>query len=51
MLIEKGANVNAVDYCKITPLHNLVALDTLSHGHEDWTEDDYLSNFQFQFCF
>lgn len=45
LLIEKGANVNAVDYRNMTPLHYVAFFDILSRGYENWTEDDSLSNF------
>lgn len=47
MLIERGANVNAVDAEKNTPLHYIAAMDNDFGGHEDWTEDDSLSNSNF----
>lgn len=46
LLIEKGANVNAENKWKWTPLHYVVSLDPLFGGHEDWTDDDYLSKFK-----
>lgn len=50
MLIEKGANVNAVDRWNMTPLHYIVLFDSEERGHENWTDDDYLSKFQFRLC-
>lgn len=47
MLIKKGADVNAVDSEKMTPLHYVAAMDNDFGGHEDWTEDDSISNFDF----
>ena len=48
MLVERGANVNAVDgnerLFKMTPLHYIALFDTSNRGHEDWTEDDRCSN-------
>lgn len=49
MLIEKGADVNAVENTwKMTPLHFLVIYDQ-RRNRAHWTEDDTLSNLQFQF--
>lgn len=45
MLIVRGANVNAVDKDKMTPLHWVALMDDDFGGHEDWTEDDSLSKF------
>lgn len=46
LLIEKGSNVNAVEKrWNMTPLHLIVLYDSSFSGHEDWTDDDYLSNF------
>lgn len=49
MLIERKANVNAVDDEGCTPLHYVAAMDNEFGGHEDWTEDDSLSNSEFHF--
>lgn len=45
MLIIRGANVNAVDKDKMTPLHWVALMDDDFGGHEVWTEDDSLSKF------
>lgn len=53
MLIEKGANVNATEpQWNMTALHWIVVLQPAVDvpGHEDWSEDDYLSNPRFCFC-
>lgn len=52
LLIEKGANVNAVENTwSMTPLNLLVARDE-DRNQEYWTEDDTLSNSNFSFiCF
>lgn len=46
ILIEKGANVNAVDNNKMTPLHYIASYDHRPN-RVNWTEDDRLSNFRF----
>lgn len=47
-LIEKGANVNAAENkWKMSPLHYVATLDPSFDGHEHWTEDNSLSNFNF----
>lgn len=52
LLIEKGADVNAAENrWKHTPLHWIALFSSSVHGHENWTEDDRLSNFQFNFCY
>lgn len=44
-MIEHGANVNAVESeWKMTPLHWIAVLNSSSPQHEDWTDDDSLSN-------
>lgn len=44
LLVEKGANVNAVENDKkMTPLHYIALYDPSSQN-KDWTEDDSLSN-------
>lgn len=47
MLIEEGANVNVVDERNRTPLHYIALRDSIHYGHQNWTEDDILSNFHF----
>lgn len=48
LLIEKGSNVNAVqNERKLSPLHLIAALNISFSGHDNWTEDDRLSNFNF----
>lgn len=48
MLIEKGANINAVeDRWKMTPLHYVARAEAARHHQDHWTEDDYLSKFRF----
>lgn len=47
MLIEKGANVNAVDDGNRTPLHRIAYAEYPQRDHAGWTEDDYLSKFNF----
>lgn len=50
MLIERGANVSAVENTwKMTPLHYLASYASTQRSHGHWTDDDYLSNFQFRF--
>lgn len=58
MLIEKGANVNAIsNYREMTPLHYIVMYDSdrddifISPERRSWTDDDYLSNIQFHHLF
>lgn len=52
LLIEKGSNVIAVENkWKWTPLHYIASIKSSSHAHEDWTEDDRLSNFNFVLIF
>lgn len=52
MLIEKGANINAVESrWKMTPLHCIALVEAARRHQDHWTEDDYLSKFQFQLCF
>lgn len=49
MLILKGANVNVAERKRqMTPLHYIALYDSSFRGYEDWTEDDYLSNYQFR---
>lgn len=51
MLIERGADVNAADRYKETPLHLLINKDSpyFLNARDDWTEDDILSKFNFSF--
>lgn len=47
MLIAKGANVNAADRYKKTPLHLLMTFDSSRHVPDNWTVDDGMSEFNF----
>lgn len=51
MLIKRGADVNAADRYKETPLHLLINKDSpyFLNARDDWTEDDILSKFSFSF--
>lgn len=52
LLIEKGANVNAVEKTwNMTPLHFIALFDRERNEFKNWTEDDSLSNFTQNFKF
>lgn len=52
LLIESGADVNAKENIrKMTALHYIASYDSFDRGHENWTDDDRLSDFQFHSCF
>lgn len=46
LLIENGANANAVDHWKMTPLHYIAIMDFTNGANDDWTEGDSLSNLE-----
>lgn len=46
MLIEKGANVNALDKRGKTPLHYIASFNYSHRGLDHWTEDDISGNFK-----
>lgn len=47
-LIEKGANVNAVDDSfNMTPLHFIAVVDSSRSKYPNWTDEDGLSKFPF----
>lgn len=44
--------MNAVEHeWKMTPLHFIAKYNSTHRGHEDWTDDDYLSNFNVHLWF
>lgn len=47
LLIEKGANVKAVDSKNMTPLHFIALLESSNVGHRNWPEEDTLGKLRF----